>query len=743
VKVVWAHSVNDRGERHELADHARATAALGRRFGESFGAAELCGALGLLHDAGKAAAAWQRRLLTVEGTGRRVGLPHKQLGTCLLQERAGPAAMCVLGHHGGLDDRAAWCTVADHGLDADAMEARQAFLDAVPEAAALLAEPEALLPTLWRRDRAVLEIGLRLSFSALVDADHLDTAAHFRGDRAWEVREQANMAGLLGRFELARAEMLADRPVSPVDGVRAEVYEAAVVAAAGPPGIYRLPAPTGAGKTMAAAAFGLRHAALHAKSRVIVAVPYITITEQNAAVYRALLGADAVLEHHSAVDSEQRYARLGAENWDAPFVVTTTVQLFDSLFGRKPARSRKVHRLANAVVVLDEVQALPASLLLPILDGLRVLAKHFGTTVLLASATQPAFQRLSVWRPLQERIHEVIPDPADLYQRLRRVRYEWRFGPPQPELAQVAGEVAAHDQALVVVSTVAAARRMFRLLREHASGVVRHLSARMCPAHRQAVLTEVRGLLAAGDPVRLVSTQLIEAGVDVDFPVVFRAVAPADSLQQAAGRANREGRQPGPGLVVVFDAADAPVPPFYRTAVAQTRLHFGPGKADPDDRAALERYYTGLYNALNLERAKRGTTIQANRIGRDRRDKGLNFESVADGPLLDRGGAKPVRDRTLAFRMLDDDAVPVAVSSYGTPGLVDRLLTELRATDGARRETFRAPQPYVVSLPRHIAERDDVQALLRPVVGDLWQWVGDYDDAVGIDDGDTASETIW
>jgi CRISPR-associated endonuclease/helicase Cas3 len=605
---VWAHSVNDLGERHELADHARGTAALSRRFGESFGAAELCGALGLLHDAGKAAGAWQQRLMVVEGTGQPVGLPHKRLGCFLLGGRAGPAAMCVLGHHGGLGDREAWLRVATGDLDADAVDARPAFLDAVPEAATLLAEPEALLPALWRpqRHRDVLEMGLRLSFSALVDADHLDTAAHFRGRRAGEVREPVDFAGLLAQFERARADALAARPASPVDGVRTEVYEAAVAAAAGPAGVYRLPAPTGAGKTMAAAAFGLHHAVRQGKSRVIVAVPFITITEQNAAVYRDLLGKDAVLEHHSAVDSDYRNAKLGAENWDAPFVVTTTVQLFDSLFGRKPARSRKVHRLANAVVVLDEVQALPTDLLLPILDGLRLLAEHFGTTVLLASATQPTFQRLSVWRPLQERIHEVIPDPTGLYERLRRVRYEWRLGPPMLELSEVADEVAGHDQVLVVVSTVAAARQMFRLLRERRGEAVRHLSTRMCPAHRRAVLGEVHDRLAAGEPVSLVSTQLIEAGVDVDFPVVFRAISPADSLQQAAGRANREGRRPGPGLVVVFEAADAPVPPFYRTAVGQTRLHFGPGKADPDDRAALDRYYTGLYNALNLERAKRG-----------------------------------------------------------------------------------------------------------------------------------------
>jgi CRISPR-associated endonuclease/helicase Cas3 len=601
------------------------------------------------------------------------------------------------------------------------------LVEEVPETRQLFgAEP--LIPDAWRHDREIMELGLRLTFSAIVDADHLDTAAHFAGLRASAVTDPADMPALLARFEAARRGALAIRVAAPVDMVRDEVYRAAMNAAAGAPGLYRLSAPAGAGKTLAAGGFALQHAAEHRKARVVVAMPFITITEQNAAVYRARLGSEVVLEDHSSVEGGDERARLCAgQNWDSPFVVTTTVQLFDSLFGRKPSRCRKVHRLANAVIVLDEVQALPMDLLLPILSVLRLLCEHFGTTVLLTSATQPSFQRLSVWNHLDGAITEVIADPVELAARLRRVHYQWRLNPRQKS-AQVADEICGERQALVVMNTVGDARQMYRLLVARGAGrIIRHLSTRMCPTHRGAVLDEIRGLIDTGKPVLLVSTQLIEAGVDVDFPVVFRVLAPADSLQQAAGRANREGRNPEPGRVVIFEASDTSSPPSYRTSVAQTTLYFGPQRADPDDLAALDRYYSALYASLDLEHAQRGTTIRRN-------GDGLNFRSIADGPLRDPGalGAdRRVRDQGLAFRMLDDDSTPVAIT---TTDLAARLVDELRTASGPVREVLRALQPYIVGIPTRIAERPDIRTLLAPVTGDLMQWRGKYDPAVGIDE---------
>jgi CRISPR-associated endonuclease/helicase Cas3 len=733
---MWAHSSNGSGSRHALVDHLRSVSRLAGQFGEAFGAAELCSVLGLLHDAGKAAPGWQKRLFEVDGTAERVGVPHKQLGAEMITSLAGlPGAMCILGHHGGLGARGEAQTIPEGEQDD---LAQQALVGELPEVAELLNNRRSVLPSSWDTPLSC-ELGLRLAFSALVDADHLDTAAHFESRPAPVVRPSVDMAALLARFESERLKALTSRPASRLDEARQEVYEDVVRAAAGPTGIYRLPAPTGAGKTMAAAAFGLHHAVRTGKARVIVAVPYITITEQNAQVYRRLLGDDVVLEHHSGVnldDTAGVRARLGAENWDAPFVVTTTVQLFDSLFGRKPGRSRKLHRLANSVIVLDEVQSLPPPLLLPILDGLRTLSERFGTTVLLASATQPSFHRLLPWRPIQDRIRDTVTDADGVRIKFRRVHYNWLVGDERLDMEAVARLIAAEDQALVVVNTVAHARALFRLVQELRPEAALHLSTRMCPSHRQDVLTDVSGRLSGGASVLLVSTQLIEAGVDLDFPAVFRAMAPAESLLQAAGRCNREHRRPT-GRVVIFEATDAPVPSFYRSAVGATRRFFGPDGAELDDASALDRYYRSFYAAGNFDGSGRGQAIQESRTEFD-------YRAVADGPVLDAGllGMGGGRDRSKAFRMLDDDSVPVAVSGYRNAVQVEELLGRARDPSFPLGPTLRALQPYTVSLPRKIATERSVQPLLEPVVGDLLHWRGDYDQRVGIDDTDDVP-TVW
>jgi CRISPR-associated endonuclease/helicase Cas3 len=722
---VFAHSANMAGARHSFAAHARATAELARRFAEPFGAGDLAYPLGLLHDAGKVDCAWQNRLLVAEKSGGRVGGRHWELGAKLLLAVANHAALAVLGHHGGLTKPGDLEDLADTDLPDEAANYER-LVSAIPEIESALSG-RLLIPSGWLRDWSVLEMGIRMVFSALVDADHLDTGAHFDGMAKPAVADPVDMAGTVRRFESRRAAMLAERcarqGVSPLDVDRSALYEEVVSHAQGSTGVYRLPAPTGSGKTVTGAGFGLRHAAHHGKARVIVAVPFLTITEQNAAVYRDLLGEDSVLEHHSQAefDGGDHRARLAAENWDAPFVVTTTVQLFDSLFGRRPARSRKLHRLANAVVVLDEVQALPLTLLAPILDGLRVLTEQFGTTVVLTSATQPSFQRLGAWSDL--RVHELVARPQALFDRFRRVVYEWRVE-PKPTLAQIADEVAAvpEQQALVVVNTIDQARSMFGSLADRVTGTLLHLSTRMCPLHRRHVLNTARRMLADRQPVTVVSTQLIEAGVDIDFPVVFRAMAPAESLQQAAGRANREGTGPRPGRVVVFDAADAPTPRFYQSAVSATRVCFGPedGKAAPDDLAALDAYYRSLYSTTGVADCRDAQEVQTCR-------KVLDYEGTAD-----------------AFRMIDEDTVPVVITAYRDRAHVEALLRQLADPERRNRQTFRSLRPYQVALPRRLIVDPRIAAqCVRVLDGvELYRWEGRYDDALGVSESVSGMEMI-
>ncbi|MFC4108156.1 CRISPR-associated helicase Cas3' [Micromonospora zhanjiangensis] len=739
---LWAHSPSDGGQWHALEDHLRGTAELARRFAAPFGGGELAYWLGALHDVGKASCAWQEGLKTAAQAGGPVGIDHKALGSRIAFEHGlAGFALGIYGHHGGLIDGPTFGNVLKKRIaksPGNIASAEAALADLLPD---LPADLRDAVPEHWRSDPLVGEMALRLCYSALVDADWLDTEAHFRDLGAPRIRDDADFDRIYKIFEQRRSEALGLRAAALVDAIRERVYAECIAAAEQPPGVFRLPAPTGSGKTLAGAGFALRHAQLHGHRRVIVAVPFLTITEQNAAVYRQLLDEDSgdptVLEHHSQANFDDgaagRWGRLAAENWDAPFVVTTFVRLFESLFARKPAAMRRVHRLAGAVIVLDEVQALPHNMLAPILDGLRLLVRHFGTTVVLSSATQPAFGALKEFAELEP--VDLVTDSAGLVDQLRRVRYEWLLE-PAPTLAQIAERAVDENSAMVVVNTTADAQAVFDAWRDVVpEGVAWHLSTRMCPVHRQRTLAEVRRRLLSGRPVLLVSTQLIEAGVDVDFPVVFRAVAPADSLLQAAGRANRDGKLPQPGRVVVFAPADGGQPPAYKTLVGDAARFFGPDKADPDNVEALQSYYRTVYQTLNLaDREHLGQRIQQSR-------QRWEFQTVAEGPLISSTGL--ARDRKQAFRLISDEGISV-VTPQGAENVAERasveaLISDTRNAPVPDLRVLRRLQPYTTNLHPSVLRRPGVRALMRPIlggaevkVGSLVEWLGDYDAHTGI-----------
>ncbi|MFD4996849.1 CRISPR-associated endonuclease Cas3'' [Streptomyces buecherae] len=746
---LYAHSRSSVSrQRHRLEDHLRGSADLARQFGRVFGAEELAAYLALIHDVGKGTCAWRDRLLEVEGRGGgTVGIPHKHAGTVLAHEYSQLAfAGVVFGHHGGLPDMEKLKSELARALPGgeyagSVAEAIRAVEKLIPEI-----HPERRLEApVWLTDRSRkkgdqrlgLDLLVRMLYSCVVDADFLDTWAHFEGTGP-RVRAVADMPSLLERYEERRAKVLADRQPSPVDGVRQSVYEQARAAACGLPGVHVLHVPTGGAKTLAAGGFALRHAAVHGKRRVILAVPYISITEQNAAVYRDLLDPEpgsgepaVVLEHHSAVDldkseswsgltplqrgeleAQARVAKLAAENWDAPFVVTTTVRLFESLFSHKPSSMRRVHNLAGSVIVLDEVQALPDRLLAPILSVLRGLVDHFGVTVLLASATQPSFWELQKWEGLDR--HAVIEDPSALFHELRRVSYEWRMG-EEVTLDGMAAEAAGFRQVLTVVGATKDAARFHRHLEQHAAeGVVLHLSTRMTSGHRREVIARVKELLAEGTAVQVVSTSLIEAGVDLDFPRVYRAWAPAESMQQAAGRCNRDGRLTS-GTVVIFQPADGSTPRSkeYSAALEASGTIFGPDRAFPDDLGALESYYPRRYA---LQQGVPGSGLGA---------EVEDLRRKLDFPAVDR-----------AFQMVED--------GLNTPVLVVRREGDRAAIEDAVRrlrdphrpcgpEILRGLQPHIAALPRYEAEAAERSGLATPVTGDLLLWDGAYHHQRGLD----------
>ncbi|MEU5970509.1 CRISPR-associated endonuclease Cas3'' [Streptomyces globisporus] len=737
VAVMWAHSVNYRGERHDLGDHLRGTSLRARSFADPFGAGEAAEYLGLSHDAGKADCSWQSELLRAEREKSRVGLDHKKAGTLLSSEYLPwQFAAAVHGHHGGLpsatDLKKLLRALRSDG--AHLTEPIRRAVDLVPE---LRPKNRPSLPR-WlsgaRTDtaRADVDLLMRMLFSAVVDADFLDTSAHFRAPRC-PGRAVPRMTELRDRYECRRKGLIAGRTPSRIDGLRSGVYDEVVDAASGPRGVYRLHVPTGGGKTMTGGGYALHHAAAHGMRRVIVAVPFISITEQNADVYRRLLdptgGDPVVLEHHSNVDLDgphTRWARLAAENWDAPFVVTTTVQLFQSLFAHKPSAMRKLHRLAGSVIILDEVQALPDRLLTPILSALRGLVEHCGSTVVLSSATQPELSVMPAARPIAGRTAASLLSTGTttaLGKRLRRVRYEWRTG-PAVTLASICSEASGHRQSLTVVNTTKDANAVHRTLTELQSQSTPretiHLSTRMTSGHRRESINHMRARLAQGAPVTAVSTSLIEAGVDLDFPRVYRARALPESLLQAAGRCNREGRLEGLGTVVVFEPSDGgqPFDRAYQTALTTSRRFFGPGLKNPDDLDALAAYYRARYRAQtgSVPTDTNGTT------GEDieRLRTALDFPAVAD-----------------AFQMVDDTSASVVVIRPCLPPDVQdsarQAVATLREEQPTSPDTLRHLQAHTASIPYKELDAAEAQGAARLITGDLYEWLGRYHPERGIE----------
>ncbi|MGW1412137.1 CRISPR-associated endonuclease Cas3'' [Streptomyces sp. NPDC002403] len=745
-RELFAHSRSPQsGGRHRLEDHLRGSAALARAFAEAFGAGEVAEYLALVHDIGKGCCAWQDRLVFhAEPTGKPVGIPHKEAGTVLAAQTVGrQLAAVVQGHHGGLPDQGkikdVLAELRGAGQDADrAREATEAVARVVPE----ILRDDRILPPAWltglespHRRALALDVFTRMVFSCVVDADYLDTAAHFAGGKP-RVAVRADMGELLKRFEQRRARLLARREASPVDELRERVYEEALTAAAGVPGMYVLHVPTGGAKTIAAGGFALRHAAKHSLGRVVFAVPYISITQQNADVYRDLLDppegnedGPVVLEHHSSVELDEEdgagaWARLAAENWDAPVVVTTTVQLFQSLFARKPSAMRKLHRLAGAVIVLDEVQALPDRLLIPILSVLRDLVEHFGASVVLVSATQPSFWSLAQLEGLPRR--GLVEDVTGLFEALWRVRYEWRLG-SDLTWESIAGEIASEggDRVLTIVNTTRDSARLHRLLTGASDGGVRvaapvwHLSTRMTAEHRREVIRHVRGELEAGRPVHVVSTSLIEAGVDVDFPRVYRAWAPAEALQQAAGRCNRDGRLLEGGVVVVFRPVDGGIPKdlSYKAALDASAEFFGPDMSAPDDLDALGLYYEKRWALQGTDGRSMGEGIQELR-------RRWDFPAVAEEfQMIDNRYAQSV----VAIRPERPDEERDAIES-------DVALLRGRFPSGPG--PLRRLQPHMATLPRHEVASALRAGLAEPVIGDLVVWRGYYDPVRGLDADD-------
>ncbi len=676
-----AHSVNEFGREQPFLEHSGNVARRAGLHASAFDSGHFGEWNGWWHDAGKVADDIQKHLRAPRTAER--GPDHSSAGMLRAMEVCHPLAFNIAGHHGGLPN---YCDLKERVRRKSIEPDEQRVRDALKLAEKVLSDHAptldlSLMPQFLKAkgemaSKRRLEVWIRMLHSALVDADCIDTEAHFNSERnAERERARPSIEELWGIFEKKQNALLTCVESTTLNSVRLEIYRRCIEMADQPQGIFSLTVPTGGGKTRSALGFALRHAVRHGLRRVIVVLPYTSIIEQNADVYRDILGSDAVLEHHSAAQSSEtpedvaeseRRQRMAAENWDVPVVVTTSVQLLESLFANRNSRVRKLHNIVKSVLVLDEIQTLPPALLEPTLDMLRHLSEAYGVTVLLCTATQPAFTSDLDFEGFEE-VTEILSNPGEVYQKLKRVRYRIDITEPWP-WNRIVRELCSADQSMVIMNTVKDALRLLEELRgeEH----VFHLSANLCGHHRRKVLAEVRERLKNGLPVRLVATQVVEAGVDIDFPLVLRALGPLDSIIQAAGRCNREGRL-AEGEVVVFIPLEGGCPPgAYKLGKDQThsmlqafssnRLH---------DYTFPTEYFRRLYDISKIDE-------------RDIQGKRARFEFV---------------ETSKAYRLIDDEQTPVIVP-YGVDIKLDELIRKIEKRKEVSRSDWRLLQPYLVNL---------------------------------------------
>jgi len=552
-------------------------AKLAAGFAESFGGAKLAGIAGMYHDLGKGTKAWQAYLrkanqINDDFTRYLDGHPgHATAGAQWLFNHSKEAgkflAYCIAGHHGGLPN---WDDTGRAALKERLVKdfpeiAVKPVVPEFPQSPPVTLEPERL--------GFQFQFLVRMLFSCLVDADYLDTEAFLDQKRFSQRSLYPDIGELRRRFEqnFAALRRKAD-PLLKVNIQRERVLADCLAAAEKEPGIFSLTVPTGGGKTLASLAFALEHARKYGKRRIIYVIPFTSIIEQNAAVFRDMLGDDAVLEHHCnfIADESDWRSRLAAENWDAPIIVTTNVQFFNSFYANRTSKCRKLHNVADSIVIFDEVQAIPVEKLRPCLEVIKELTANYGVSAVLCTATQPAIECSDDF-PAGLRVnHEIVQDIPALFAALKRTKEEF-VGTLSVD--EVAARLVEYKQVLCVVNTRQQALDIFKALPNSEENI--HLSALMHPAHRTARLAEIRERLAPGNdlPCRVVSTQLIEAGVDVDFPAVFRAVAGIDSIAQAAGRCNRNGVR-DMGRVSVFSLPEDSGGGFFRQAVQSAEKLF-------------------------------------------------------------------------------------------------------------------------------------------------------------------------
>ena len=615
----FAHSLQGRPpqEWQALESHLLAVAQLAGRFAGEFGAADWGYLAGLWHDIGKYSSEFQKMLLSSQGDDAHIEsrpgrIDHSTAGAIHVKHsfrnqfspREKVLAYAIAGHHAGLAD---WAAGLDQRMQKEAC--LSSVINRIPTA--IRNHP---FPRVWPESSVppnplTLSLWIRMIFSCVLDADCLDTEAFMNPEKNSKRGGYPELSEIIDLFDDYMAHLVEDSTKTKVNEIRASVLAQCRSQSQHEPAIFTLTVPTGGGKTLSSMAFALNHAIKFQKRRIIYVNPYTSIMEQTADTFRKIFG-DVIVEHHSNIDEtkpseENSRNRLAWENWDAPIIVTTAVQFFESLFACRSSKCRKLHNIVNSVLILDEAQLLPPDYLLPMLETLKELKTNYGVSIILSTATQPALTPhvgADFKFPGLSDTIEIVDDPPALYDSLSRVRFIIPSELDVPDSwEEVASRLKFYETVLCIVNSRKDCRVLHGLMPE---GTI-HLSALMCGAHRSKVIEDIKKRLKSGIPTRVISTQLVEAGVDIDFPVVFRALAGLDEIAQAAGRCNREGLL-SHGKVFIF-IPPSPAPPGHLRQAAEIGRRI---LADiPGDRIPLKKfedYFRELFwlKGENLDRYK-------------------------------------------------------------------------------------------------------------------------------------------
>jgi len=675
---------------HFLDDHLLDVAELAANFASAFNSQDWARLSGLWHDLGKFREKFQQYIKTVSGYDADAhieGMPgrvdHSTAGAIHAIEKLGPQgrilAYLIAGHHAGLPDwnsfESGQSSLLQRVEDGKKKGYLQEALLAAP-ATSILEQPRPVsLPP-----QGSLALWIRLLFSCLVDADFLDTEKFMDEGKHGRRANYPSLPKLVAEFDRHMTGKAAKASDTPVNRIRAEVLRQCRDKAAEPSGLFSLTVPTGGGKTLSSMAFALNHAMHHGKGRVIYVIPYTSILEQTANEFRKIFGNENVIEHHSNLDpdKEDSRSRLATENWDAPIVVTTNVQFFESLFAAKTSRCRKLHNIVNSVVVLDEAQLLPPEFLAPILHVMQDLSHNYKVSFVLPTATQPAFSPRPKFAGLKD-VSELMDNPGQLYANLKRVEAEL---PADFNAARtwesIAEDLQQYDSILCIVNSRKDCRELHALMQKDTI----HLSALMCGQHRSKVITDIKQRLKDGIPTRVISTQLVEAGVDIDFPMVYRALAGLDAVAQAAGRCNREGALPGMGKVVVFVPPKPAAPGLLRKAQQSGQEIMRLTEGDPLTRERFEAYFRHYYASLNsLDEADIIGLLDMNNQAEARKAE-FNFRTAAK-----------------KFRLIKEEGQTAIIVRYGgSPSLIAALEASQNMEPHQRRGILRRLQRYTVNI---------------------------------------------